>query len=86
MYRPEDKENNEEMVRIPEPLEVSSSYSFERHGENQHQAGEHDVSCPAWTGCEADTEKTFKSHGVLSGKSGEIIPMSKSVKPRKEDD
>lgn len=86
MYRPEDKKDNEEMVRIPEPLEVSSSDSFERRGENQHQAGEHDKSCPAWASGEVDAEKTSKPHVVLSGKSGEIIPMSKSVKPRKEDD
>lgn len=86
MYRPEDKKNNEEMVRIPKTLEVSSPDPFERHGENQHQAGEHDMSCPAWTSGEVDAEETFKSHGVLSGKFGEIIPMSKGVKPRKEDD
>lgn len=86
MYRPEDQKNNEEMVCIPEPLEVSSSDSFKRHGGNQHQAGEHDISCPAWASGEADAEKTSEPHGVLSGKSGEIIPMSKSVKPRKEDD
>lgn len=86
MYRPEDKKDNEQMVRIPEPLEVSSSDSFERQGKNQHQAGEHDISCPAWTSSEVDTEKPFKSHGVLSGKSGEIIPVSKSMKPGKEHD
>ena len=86
MNRPEDKEDYEQMVGIPESFEIGTSEPFHRSDRNKHQCNQHDISTPSRTGQEVSCEEAFKSQVVDRCKPCQVIPMRNSVHPGEEDD
>ncbi len=81
---PEYEEDNEEVMGKPESLEVGALRFLNRHSDDGHQGGEHDVSCPSWTSCEVQRYEAFDAEIVLCRQLSEVVPMSYGVDPSEE--
>jgi hypothetical protein len=86
MDGPEDEEDNEEMVRVPEALKVCPSRLLCCCQRNRHQCEEHDVSTPAGACCKVGKNKAHEPEVVGGRESGKVVPMRDGVDPGKEDD
>ena len=79
--RPEDEEDNEQVVGVPEAFEVCSSRLLccrECYG---HQGKQHDISTPARACCEVGKDEAHESQVVAGRESCEIVPVRDSVHP-----
>lgn len=64
------------MVYRPKALEIRTARLFGRRESHGHEGSKHDVTGQAWSGCEISLQKSFEALVVLSGKLGEIVPVS----------
>ncbi len=65
MYRPEHKEDDEEMVGIPEAFEVSTAGLLGGSDNHDHESREHDVARKAGSGCKVSQQECFDALVVL---------------------
>jgi hypothetical protein len=82
---PEDEEDDEEVMRVPETLKVRTARSFGSGKSDCHQGKEHDVTAPSRTGGKIGQNEAHESQPVACGEPGEIIPVRNSVNPGEED-
>lgn len=82
---PENEENNEEMMQVPESLKIGTTWFFNRRCEDDHQRCEHDVARPAGPSCKIGSEKAFEALFILRGELSKIVPVSNGVDPGEED-
>jgi hypothetical protein len=85
MHRPENEEDNEEVVQVPESFKVRTTRLLDRCCEDHHQCCEHDIASPARTSGEVGKKEAFEAELVLCGELGKVIPMGYSMNPGKED-
>lgn len=82
---PEQEEDDEEVVHVPETLKVCTTRTFGRRECNSHQTNQHDVATPAGTGGEVGENETHESEVVVGGEAGQVVPMGNGVNPGEED-
>jgi len=84
--RPEDKEDNEQMVCVPKSFEVGASEPLHRSDRNKHQCSQHDISTPSRPSQEVCCKEAFKSQVVDRCELCQVVPMRNGVHPGEEDD
>lgn len=83
---PEDKENCEQMMGVPESLKIRASSFLEGCEKHGHEGEEHDISGPARASLEICKQPSLKAELILYCELREVVPVSKGVEPGKEDD
>ncbi len=81
---PEDEEDDEEMMGIPEALKVGTTSILHGGDGNSHQSDKHDVSTPAGTSGKIGQDESHESQIVVGGEPSKVVPMSNCVNPREE--
>ena len=82
---PENEENDEEVMQIPEALKIGTTRFLNRCTEDDHQRCEHNVARPARPGCEVCSKEALESLFVLCRELGKIVPVRNCVDPGEED-
>ncbi len=82
---PEDEEDDEHVVGVPEALKVRTSHLFDRSNHHTHQSSQHDVSSPSWASDKVGHKPSSKTQIILRSNLRKVVPMRKSVYPREED-
>ena len=85
MDRPENEEDNEKMMSIPEPLEVRPSEPLKRRSHHGSQREEHDIPGPARTRLDIGQQKALKAKAILRRELAVVVPMSERVEPAEEE-
>lgn len=67
MDRPEHEEDDEQMVQIPEPLEIRTTGLLDGRTHHHHQCDQHDPAGPGRARQEARTEETNEALAILCG-------------------
>jgi hypothetical protein len=83
---PEDEEDDEEVMRVPEALKVSSACVLGGCECNCVQSDEHDISTPARSSRKVGQDEAHESKVVTGRESREVVPMGNGVEPGEEDD
>jgi hypothetical protein len=83
---PEDEEDDEEVMCVPEALEVGSSCILSSCKCDRIQSDEHHVSTPARTSSKVGENKAHESEVVAGREPCKVVPMGNCVEPGKEDD
>lgn len=90
MKLPADEEDDEEVVGVPEPLEISTTAFLHREPDHDAQNDGHDPSGGTWTGEEIGFEEEDDAFlGVLArrdGQAGEIEHVCDDVDEAEEGD
>lgn len=83
---PEDEEQDEEVVGVPESFVVGATRLL--HGGQDHGGDDNDedVAAPARTGLEVELRKALESNVVLRRELGNIVQMGDGVQPGEEED
>ena len=84
--RPEEEEDDEEVVGVPKALEVLSTCLLRRCERDRHQCNQHNVATPARTSSEVGQDETHEPEVVRCGELGQIVPMCDCVDPGEEYD
>lgn len=83
---PENKENDKEMVAVPEALEVGSSLLLNGSPHHPAEGDEHDISRPAGSGDEVSEDESHEAKLVLRGEASQVVPVGNGVAPGEEED
>jgi hypothetical protein len=83
---PEKEENDEEVVRVPEALEVCATCFLRRCERDGHERDQHDVTAPARTSRKVGKDEAHESQVVRCGESCQVVPMGDRVNPGEEYD
>ena len=83
---PENKEDDEHVMSVPEALKVRATRLLSSCNGNGHQREQHDVSTPSRSCSEVGEDETHESEFVECGEAGEVVPMRNGVNPGEEDD
>jgi hypothetical protein len=83
---PEDEEDDEHVVRVPEALKVGTTRLLGGGDGDGHEGEQHDVSTPSGTGSKVGKDEAHEAQLVEGGKPGEVVPMGNGVDPGEEDD
>lgn len=83
---PEDEEDDEQVVGVPEALKVRTPRLLRSCECDRHQSHEHDISTPARASREVGQDEAHESEVVTSSESGKVVPMRNGVDPGEEDD
>lgn len=62
---PEKEEDNEQVVGVPEPLEVCATHLLNGCSHHRHERDEHDVARPAGTGNKVGKKPASKAQSIL---------------------
>lgn len=81
MDGPEDEEDDEHVVGVPESLVVGSSRLLNRSEDHAHERNQHNVSSPAGAGGEVGKQPAIDSQVVLNGHLRKVVPVSNGVSP-----
>lgn len=82
---PENKEDDEQVVRVPEALEIGAARLFDRGGYHGHECSEHHVAGPARSCNKVGKQPAFEAEVVLCRQLSEIVPVGNRVDPGEED-
>lgn len=83
---PEDEEDDEQMVHVPETFEVGATSLLRSRDSDRHERSQHNVTTPSRSSCKVGKDKAHESQVIGSRKLGKVVPMGDSVDPREEDD
>lgn len=83
---PEEEENDEHVVSIPEALKVCSSRLLGRRENHTHQRNKHDIASPTRSRHKIGNQPAVDTKLVLDGDLGKVIPVSNGMDPRPEND
>lgn len=83
---PEDEEDDEHVVRVPEALVVGAPRLLDRRQHHAHERHEHDVAAPPGPGRQVGGEKSIEAEVVLGRDLREVVPVRDGVDPGEEDD
>jgi hypothetical protein len=83
---PEDEEDDEEVMRVPEALKVGSACVLGSCESDCRQSDEHDVSTPARSSSKVGQDEAHESKVVTGREPGKVVPMSNGVEPGEEYD
>ena len=83
---PEEEEDGEEMMGVPEAFELGTSVLFGCCPSHGRECNQHDVSCPSGTCCEICEEEAHETELVSHCEHPQIPPMRNRVDPGKEED
>jgi hypothetical protein len=83
---PENEEDDEHVVRVPETLKVGTTRLLSSCDGNGHERKQHDITTPSGTGGEVGEDEAHEAQLVDGGKLGEVVPMGDGVDPGEEDD
>lgn len=83
--RPEDEEDDEEVVHVPETLKVCATSLFRCRDRNRHQTDQHDITTPTGTSSKVGEDETHEPEIVDGREAGKIVPVSNGVDPGEED-
>lgn len=82
---PEDEEDDEHVVRVPESLVVGASGLLNRGEDHAHEGNQHHVSSPARARGKVGKQPAVDSKVVLGRHLGKVVPVGNGVHPREED-
>ncbi len=82
---PEQEEDDEHVVSIPEPLEVGTAHLLHRSNHHAHESDQHDISRPAGARDEVGHQPSTKTQVVLGRDLGKVVPVRNGVYPGEED-
>lgn len=85
MHRPENEEDDKQVMRVPEALEVLSLDLLDRCRSYEHQGCEHHIARPARTSQNVCKQPSFEAEVVLCRELGEIVPVSNCMYPAPKD-
>jgi hypothetical protein len=83
---PEQEEDGEEVVRVPEALELGSSLLLGCSPCHGCERSQHDVASPSRACCEVGKKEADEAELVGLGKHPQISPMRNRVNPGEEED
>lgn len=84
--RPENEEDDEQMVRIPEAFELRATMLLSSRPAHGCQRDEHNVAAPSGSRGEIGDEEADEAEAVDLGEDPEISPMGDGVEPGEEED
>lgn len=84
--RPENEEDDEQMVRIPEAFELRATMFLSSRPAHGRQRDEHNVAAPSGARGEIGDEEADEAEAVDLGEDPEISPMGDGVEPGEEED
>ena len=82
---PEDEEDNEEVVHVPEAFKVCATSLFRCRECDGHQTDQHDITTPTGTSSKVGEDEAHESEVVDGREPGKIVPMGNGVDPGEED-
>lgn len=82
---PEEEEDDEHVVRIPEAFVVGPPRLLHRRDDHAHQRNEHDIARPARSGHEIRQQPAVDAEVVLARDLRKVVPVRNGVDPRPED-
>lgn len=83
---PEDEKDDEEVVRVPEALEVCTSRFLCRRECDRHECHQHNISTPARASRKVGQNEAHESEVVARRESRKIVPVGNGVDPGEKDD
>lgn len=83
---PEDKEDDEHVVGVPETLVVGSAWLFDGGEDHSHKRNQHEVSRPARSSDEVGQDEANKTESFLSRQLRIVVPVRNGVDPGEEHD
>lgn len=83
---PEKEEDDEHVVRVPEPLVVRPPCLFDRSDHHASQRDQHDIASPTGTRDKVGQQPAVDTEVVLGCNLGEVVPVGNGVHPRPEED
>jgi hypothetical protein len=86
MDGPEKEEDGEEVVRVPEALELGSSVLLGCSPAHGRERNQHDVASPPRASCKVCEEEAYEAELVGLGEHPQIPPMRNRVDPGEEQD
>lgn len=86
MQRPEEEEDDEHVMRVPEALVVGTSGLLNGRQYHTHESNQHDVAGPSRTSSEIGNEPSVKPEFILDSNMAKVDPMRDCMNPREEDD
>jgi hypothetical protein len=84
--RPEEEEDNEKVMGVPEALKVLPACLLRRCERNRHQSNQHNVAAPSRAGSKVGQDETHEPEVVRCGELGQVVPMCDCVNPGEEYD
>ena len=81
---PENEENDEHVVRVPEAFKVCATRLLGCSDSDGHQCEKHHVAAPSGPCSKIGEDETHKSELVKCGESSQVVPVSNRVNPREE--
>ena len=84
--RPEEEEDDEHVVRVPEALVVCAARLLDRGDHHARQRDQHDVASPTRAGDEVGQKPAVDAEVVLGCDLGKVVPVGNGVHPRPEED
>lgn len=86
MNRPEDEEDDEQVMAVPESFEIGAALLFNGCPYHPAKSDQHDVSRPTWASDEIGENEAHEAKLVLGGEASKVVPMSDGVTPGEEED
>lgn len=86
VQRPEEEENDEHVVGVPEALVIRPSRLLDRRHDHAHEGQQHDVARPSRTRCKIGEQPAVEAQLVLDGDLGKVVPVGNGVDPGPKDD
>jgi hypothetical protein len=84
MNRPEEEENNEEMMGVPEAFEVCATRLLRSCQCNSHQREQHNITAPAGASSKVGQDEAHEPEVVRCREPSQIVPMRNCVDPGEE--
>ena len=81
---PEDEEDDEEMVHVPETFKVCTTSLFRSSQCDCHKRNQHDITTPTRSSSKVGEDEAHESKLVACRESGQIVPMCNRVHPGEE--
>lgn len=82
---PEEEEDDEHVVSVPESLIIGTAGLLDRGEDHTHERDQHDIASPAGSGDKVGQQPAVDSEVVLGGDLSKVVPVGNSVDPREED-
>lgn len=81
---PEEEEDDEHVVGVPEALVVGTSRLLNRGDNHAHESNQHNISCPSRPRHKVGKQPTVNAEIMLDRHLSKVVPMGNSVNPGPE--
>lgn len=82
---PEEEEDDEHVVRVPEALVVGAARLLDRRDDHAHEGEQHHVAGPAGARGKVGEQPAVEAQVVLGRHLGKVVPVGNGVHPRPKD-